>query len=965
MLHTRLCTLVPLKIYGLLFIAALSLLFYCRKTATYTLLPDGIVVVYNTQGKGEFGTKTVRLQAINNQVIRVSASPVDSFSDRESLSVLPQPTFTDWTVEKDKNSVTLSTRSIKAKISLYTDEVVFTDSTGRVLLQEKIGGGKFFKPATADGEKFYEISQTFESPADEAFYGLGQHQEGLMNYKGKDVSLFQYNTKIAIPFLVSNKNYGILWDNYSLSKFGDSREYRPFHELNLLTKDGKPGGLSGTYVSRKDPSTIYRTSIDSVLNYQFLEDQKRFPKEVPLADAKITWEGSFSSDLSGKHKFLLYYAGYIKVWVNGELKADHWRQAWNPGSIKFELDVEAGKPYPIKIEWLPDGGQSYLSFTWQQNNPEDQNRLALYSEAADQIDYYFVAGKNLDEVVSGYRTLTGKAELIPKWALGFWQSRERYKTQAELLGVVSEFRKRQIPLDNIVLDWSYWEEDKWGSQDFDLKRFPDADGMIRELHDTYHTKFMISVWPKFYEGIDAYKDFDKNGWLYKEAITRKQRDWIAHGYVGTFYDAFNSDARAAYWKLIHDKLYVKGVDAWWLDSTEPDILSNASIADRKKLMNPTALGSSTRYFNAYALMNTRGVYEGLRTADPDTRVFIFTRSAYAGSQRYGAAVWSGDIAANWQDFRSQIPAGLNFSLSGIPYWTTDIGGFSVERKNETATGEDLENWRELNTRWFQFGAFNPLHRVHGQYPFREVFNIAPENHPAYKTIVYYNKLRYRIMPYLYSVASKTYFDDYTMMRALVMDFPNDKNVLNIGNEFMFGPSILVAPVTEYKARTWSVYLPETEGGWYDFHTGVFYNGGQQIKADAPLETIPVFVKAGAIVPTGPEVQYTAEKKPDPITLYVYAGANGYFELYEDEDLTYGYQKGRFTRIPFKYDDTTGNLVIGERIGNYPGALSERTFQLVWINQDQPTGIGLKATDPMVVHYSGKSIMINLKKNTVF
>ena len=903
---------LTLRITGLLLLLAFAVFVSCSKSATYSLLGDGVLIKFAPQ-TGEVRTRSVRLQVINDRVIRVSASPDGEFTDRESLSVLPQPEFKNWKVEDDKGGVTLSTAKVSARLSLYTGEVVFRDSAGRVLLQEKAGGGKSFKPATADGEKFYEISQVFESPEDEAFYGLGQHQEGLMNYKGKDVSLFQYNTKVAVPFLVSNKNYGILWDNYSLSKFGDTREYRQLNELNLFTKDGKAGGLSAVYASRKDPVKVYRTSVDSLLNYQYLEDQKRLPKEVPLADARITWEGSLSSDVSGTHKFFLYYAGYIKIWVNGELKADHWRQAWNPGSVKFDLNAEAGKLYPVKIEWLPDGGESYLSLTWQQNDPQDQSRLALYSEAADQIDYYFVAGKNIDEVISGYRTLTGKAELIPKWALGFWQSRERYKTQRELLDVVAEFRKREIPLDNIVLDWSYWEEDKWGSQAFDLARFPDADGMIRQLH-SQHTNFMISVWPKFYEGIDEYKAFDENGWLYKETVTRRQRDWIGKGYVGTFYDAFNSDARAAFWQLIHDKLYVKGVDAWWLDSTEPDILSNASIAERKKFMNPTALGSSTRYFNAYALMNARGVYEGLRAADPDKRPFIFTRSAYAGSQRYAAATWSGDIAANWQDFKSQIPAGLNFSLSGIPYWTTDIGGFSVERKNEIATGDDLENWRELNTRWFQFGAFNPLHRVHGQYPFREVFNIAPDDHAAYKSIVYYNKLRYRLMPYIYSLAGKTYFDDYTIMRALVMDFPDDRNVLNIGNEFMFGPSVLVVPVTEYKARTWDVYLPKAEGGWYDFHTGAFYAGAEHIAAQTPLEIMPLFVRAGSIVPTGPEVQYITEKKADPLTLYVYAGANGYFELYEDEEITYGYQRAQYTRIPFTYNDTAGTLHIGERSG---------------------------------------------------
>lgn len=928
---------------------AVLLLASCQQKPTYTFSEEGVVIPLK---EGQ-----VRIQVLSPAIIRVSATPSETFSTEESLSVIPLTVFKDWKVEEANGQVVVSTAVLRANVSLETGQVVFTDTTGTVILQEKIGGGRLFKAVTIDNENLYEISQVFESPADEAFYGLGQHQEGLMNYKGKDVSLFQYNTKVAVPFLVSNKNYGILWDNYSLSKFGDAREYKQLNELQLFDKEGTSGGLSANYISKTDPSKTYLSRTDSVISYQYLTDLKKFPTEFPLNDGKVIWEGSLASDETGIHKFFLYYAGYIKVWVDGQQVADHWRQAWNPGTVKFELDAEAGKQYPVKIEWLPDGGESYLSLTWQHNNAEDQNRLSLFSEAGNQLDYYFIAGENMDEVIGGYRYLTGKAELIPKWALGFWQSRERYKTQKELLDVAAEFRKREIPIDNIVLDWSFWEEDKWGSQDFDLARFPDAEGMIKQLHEEYNLKFMISVWPKFYRGIEAYDEFDKNGWLYKEAINREQRDWIGKGYVGTFYDAFNADARKAFWKLIHDKLYIKGVDAWWLDSTEPDILSNASIEDRKKLMNPTALGSSTKYFNAFPLVNEKGVYEGLRETDPNKRVFIFTRSAYAGSQRYAAATWSGDIAANWQDFKTQIPAGLNFSLSGIPYWTTDIGGFSVERKNERAQGEDLENWRELNTRWFQFGAFNPLHRVHGQFPFREVYNLAPDNHPAYKTIIYYNKLRYRLMPYIYSLAAKTYFDDYTIMRAMVMDFPDDKNVLDNGSQFMFGSSILVAPVTKYKARTWEVYLPTHAAGWYDFHTGEYYDGGKTINADAPLEQMPLFVKAGSIIPTGPEVQYTAEKPADPVTLYVFTGANASTDVYNDEAVNYNYQKGQFEKIKVSYDEASKKLTIGAREGSYPGMLQERTFEIVWIDKDNPSGINLTAKPDQVITYKGELVSV--------
>lgn len=934
-----------------------GLLSSCSQPIKYEKLVDG-VVVHPVKGGS---SNVVRLQVISEAIIHVTASAADTFSTTKSLIILPEVTGSsaDWRLEEGKDEVSLITQVLHATVSLVTGEVIFSDTTGMVLLKEKQGGGKTFTPVTIDNENMYALRQVFESPADEAFYGLGQHQERVMNYKGKDVSLFQYNTKVSVPFLVSNKNYGILWDNYSLSKFGDPREYHSLSKLKLYSKDGKETGLSADYLSKNDPSKVYLSRIDSVINYEFLPDQKKFPKEFPLQDGKVTWEGTIASYESGIHKFLLYYAGYTKVWLDNALQADHWRQAWNPGTVKFELAMEKGKQYPIRIEWVPDGGESYLSLKWQVAPAEEQNRLSLFSEAGDQIDYYFIAGKNLDEVISGYRSITGKAEIFPKWALGFWQSRERYKTQKEILDVVMEFRKRKIPLDNIVLDWSYWEQDKWGSQDFDLTRFPDAEGMIKELHEKYHTKFMISVWPKFYEGINTYKEFDAKGYLYKASIRNGHKDWIGKGYVSTFYDPFSEDAREAFWQLIQEKLYSKGVDAWWVDASEPDILTNASIEDRKKLMNPTALGSSTKYFNAFPLMNEKGFYEGQRQADPEKRVFILTRSAFAGSQRYAAVTWSGDIAANWQDFKTQIPAGLNFSLSGIPYWTSDIGGFSVERKFEHAKGEDLEEWRERMTRWFQFGAFSPIFRVHGQYPFREMFNVAPDNHPAYKTMLYYDKLRYRLLPYIYSAAGKTYFDDYTIMRALVMDFPFDKNVLNIGHQYMFGPSLLVAPVTDYKARTWLVYLPSS-AGWYDLYTGKYCEGGQSVNAEAPLEKMPVFVKAGSILPVGPDLQYTSEKVADPLTLYVYTGADGSFDLYEDEGVNYNYAKGQYSIIPIEYNEASQTLKIGERKGTFSGMLQKRTLQILWVKKDHATGVSSTAHPDQVIEYDGKALTVESK-----
>lgn len=621
--------------------------------------------------------------------------------------------------------------------------------------------------------------------------------------------------------------------------------------------------------------------------------------------------------------------------------------------------MNKGKKTPVKIEWIPEGSESYLSLKWQEPaSAEENNTVSFSSEAGEQIDYYFVAGKNIDEVIAGYRTLTGKAPIVPKWALGFWQSHERYKTQDELLSTVAGFRKRNIPLDNIVLDWFYWKEDQWGSQEFDPARFPSPDSMIKVLHDQYHAKLMISVWPKFYEGIPNYKEFAKRGWLYQRNIADRQKDWVGKGYTSTFYDAFNEEARKAFWELIYKKIYTKGVDAWWMDASEPDILSNVSPERRKQQMAATALGPAAQYLNAYPLQNAKGIYEGQRSVDPNKRVFLLTRSGFAGSQRYAAAVWSGDIGARWHDLKAQIPAGLNFSLSGLPYWTMDVGGFVVENRYERPAEKDLDEWRELQTRWYQFGAFVPLFRVHGQYPFREVYNIAPEGHPAYQSMLYYNKLRYRLLPYTYSLAGSAYHNDYTIMRGLPMDFGKDTTIRSIGDQYMFGPSLLINPVYQYQQRTRDVYLPKGQG-WYDLYSGKRYEGGQRVRADAPYELMPVFVKEGSIIPFGPQLQYTDEKPADTLTLYVYTGRNAVFNLYEDQGTTYDYEKGQYTIIPFMYNESTRSLTIGDRKGAYPQMIGRRTIRVVWLSARTPRKLDDMAKVDREITYEGKKVVVKM------
>lgn len=629
---------------------------------------------------------------------------------------------------------------------------------------------------------------------------------------------------------------------------------------------------------------------------------------------------------------------------------DRWRQAWNPGTGILQLDLEKGEKYSIKIEWTPDGTESYLSMKWLQPIPaSEKNSFTFDSEAGRQSDYYFIRGNNLDQVISGYRTLTGKAAMPPKWALGFWQSRERYKTQKEVLSTVNEFRKRKIPLDNIVLDWNDWKEDAWGSQEFDLSRFPDAEGMMKSLHNQFHAHFMISVWPKFYEGIAAYKAFNDKGWLYKRNVANRQPDW--KGYISTFYDVFNKDAQKGFWELLNKKLFTKGVDAFWMDASEPDILSNVSPDKRKEEMGITALGSSAEYLNAYPLENAKGIYEGQRATNNNKRVFTLTRSAFAGSQHYAAATWSGDIAARWSDMKSQITAGINFSISGIPYWTMDIGGFAVEKRYEHPSEKDVEEWREQMTRWYQFGAFCPLFRSHGQFPYREIFNTASEDHPAYKSMLYYDKLRYRLMPYIYSLAAMSYHNDYTIMRGMVMDFPDDSAVNKISTQYLFGPSLMINPVYDYRAISRELYLPKGQG-WYNLYTGKYMEGGQKINADAPYERMPVYVKEGSIIPFGPELQYTAEKPASTITLYVYTGRDASFSIYEDEDTNYNYENGAYATIPVTYNEALKTLIIGKREGAFNGMLKEREFKIVWIKRNIPVELDFGKHADAVIRYKG-------------
>jgi alpha-D-xyloside xylohydrolase len=627
-----------------------------------------------------------------------------------------------------------------------------------------------------------------------------------------------------------------------------------------------------------------------------------------------------------------------------------WRPAWNPNSYKFTVHLEKGVKTPIKVEWEPDGDVSYIGLRVAELlSPEEEAGISFWSEFEPQADYYFIAGKSYDEVIHGYRTLTGKAPVMPKWVLGFWQSRERYSTQEELVETLAEMRRRHIPVDNIVQDWHYWKEDQWGSHEFDETRFPDPEGMLDAVH-AMNARFMISVWPKFYTNTDHYKELKAAGYAYTHAEDVGLQDWLGH--EQTFYDAYAEGGRKMFWRQIDESLYTKynrKIDAWWMDASEPNLRDCLPMDYLKWLLTPTALGPSTEYLNAYSIVNADAIYNGQRSVEPDKRVFLLTRSGFIGEQRYSTATWSGDIGTSWTDMRMQMAAGLDFSMSGIPFWGMDIGGFSV--MNKFYSPANLPEWQELQTRWHQFGTFVPLFRTHGQFPRRELMYIADAGTPAYESILWYMRLRYRLMPYLYSLAGAVNREDYTLMRGLPMDFPQDMQVRDLSDQWMFGPALMPCPVYEYQARSRQVYFPE--GGWYDFYSGAYIPGGLTLTVDAPYERMPLYVRAGSILPVGPDMEWSDEKPADNLLLIVYAGADAHFTLYEDDGLTYGYEKGAFATIGLDWNDAERTLTIGKREGSFPGMLQERSFRVVVADPMHPFGYDPDAAGSVTVRYTGE------------
>jgi len=632
----------------------------------------------------------------------------------------------------------------------------------------------------------------------------------------------------------------------------------------------------------------------------------------------------------------------------------------------------------IKLHMIQGNTDDYIPFFlsvkgygvfWDNYSPttyvDNDKETSFISDVGDCIDYYFMYGENADGIIAQMRHLTGAVPMFPLWTFGYWQSKERYKSQDEIVGVVKKYRELGVPLDGIIQDWQYWGNNYlWNAMEFLNAEFYDPQKMVNDIHGL-DAHIIISIWNSFGPMTKQYRELDSIGALmdfktWPESGSEKWPPRLDYPSGVRVYDPYNPIARNIYWKYLKNGLLSLGIDGWWIDSSEPDHLQYKE----SDLDNRTYLGSFRKVRNAFPLMTVGGVYDNQRSVTSDKRVFILTRSAFAGQQRYGANTWSGDVVASWEALKNQISAGLNFSLCGIPYWNSDIGGFFLWNFPKKLEDPD---YCELYTRWLQFGAFCPMMRSHGTDAPREIYQFGKKGDKVYDAIEKAINLRYLLLPYIYSTAWDVTANHSTMMRALVMDFPTDAYAIKLNDEYMFGKSILVCPVTEpmyskdgkedfSTVKTKNIYLPKG-ANWYDFWTGENHEGGKTINKETPLDVIPLYVKAGSILPIGPQVHYATEKKWDNLEIRIYEGANGEFTLYEDENDGYNYEKGMYSTIEFKWINATKTLKIGERKGMFPGMLNNRNFQIVIVSKDRGTGTEEMEHKEREVKYTGKEMKV--------
>ncbi len=842
-----------MKQFFYLFYLILPVLSCATGEQTYLRTENGIACL--------MGNDSVVVSVISENVVRVERYALPYQKKIEQVRfVLPVNDSVDWKVKETRAGIDILTGRLKVTVE-KSGTVSFRDKNGTLLTSA-------LKP---DGT---EVKQVFLC-GDEALYGMGQFQNGLLNLKNVPLRLKQFNQEIANPFLISTKGYGILWNNTSITDFNLPENKLEFTQLTDSAKN-----------SRK---TIF----------------------VPEQSGEYCFAVSSPNEIE-KNRF----EGPVLLTFNNDTVI-HYNTTWVPEFHSGRIFLEKGKTYEVVFTNTnaPVPGEVLY-------NLPSRDRTVFQSRFGNAVDYFFVSGPP-SEVIAGYRKLTGTAPLFARWAYGFWQCRERYHSQQELIENAREYRTRGIPVDNMVQDWNYWPDYTWGPE-WDRTRYPDPEKMCRDLKEM-NLQLMISVWPR----IDNRK--------LEERYNLSKID--KEGNI----DFFNPEMGHNYYRMLKDSMFDMGVNSIWLDGTEPELQPAGRM---------TAMGLFDHNALIYSWLVTSAVYEGHRNDFPDQRVFNLTRSGFAGQQRFGAAVWSGDVLASWEQFREQITAGLNLSMSGLPYWTTDIGGFFRD-KNSLNPQYDNQytnpEFKELLTRWFQFGTFCPLFRIHGYVSDTEIWRYGPSFEQTARDFI---DIRYQLTPYIYSVAAEVTNEGAAVIKPLAHDYPNDRECRDIRDQFLFGQAFMICPVVKHGERQRMVYLPE--GRWFDFWTGQALQGGVHIQAEASLERIPVYVKAGTVLPVGPKVQDAMQQSSDPLKLFIYPGADGEFTLYEDEGENYNYENGRYSEIRLKWDNAQKCLTIDNRKGDFNGMIPDREFELIVVRK----GIGrLESKDARPVAYKGQRIQI--------
>jgi alpha-D-xyloside xylohydrolase len=824
-----------------------------------------------------------------------NAVRVKFFADQ--TIALPELVFTfqdtepEFTVSESSLEIEIKTKSISVIVNKLTGKITFADHSGKTFLSEH-AGSRILTPDSVMGEPCYKAGLSFDSPVSEVLFGLGQFQDGHFNIRGASRRLTQVNSQISIPFLYSNKGYGLLWHQYGLTDFNPADNFITLEKQETTNQGDNPEAEVTTTAGTQKVS----------------QNQSLYKGRFTVPEDGVYSIFMDLGDMGNRHF----------VTIDGNPCLDQ-TNMWLPPTAGALVDLKVGE-HEVQLICKSDNNPI---LSWKRKD----NYTTFRSPNAKMLDYVVFYGPSADSVISTYRHLTGNVPLFPLWAYGFWQCRERYTSGSQLVETVKEFRKRNLPLDVIVQDWQYWGNNGWGVPKFDEKNYPNPSAFIKELHDL-HAHFNISIW----------SNPDKNSEIGKEYLAKNRyipdTKWL---------DYFNPETRKAYWNTLNSNMFAHGVDSWWMDAVEPE---NDALRGEK-----TYLGKGDFYRLTYPLMVSQAVYEGQRETNPDKRVCILTRSAFPGQQRYGVINWSGDIGGNWDAYKRQIVAGLNFTITGLPYWTTDIGGFFRPGPSQYTD----EKYHELLIRWYQWGVFNPIFRIHGYQSETEPWKYGQTVENNMRKML---NLRYRLLPYIYSDAWQVTKFGSTMMRPLVMDFREDSGAVGQSYEYMFGKSLLISPIIEADVERWNVYLPKS-ANWYDLWTGNFYTGGQNIETDAPLDKIPVYIKEGSIIPLGTVVQYAGEKKWDTLEIRIYEGSDGAFTLYEDEGDNYNYEKGIYATITFKWNDAKKALTISDSEGSFPGMPANRIFNILLISVNKAVGMETGIAYDKKITYTGKEIVVYL------